>query len=76
MTGWWNWFERFLDTNPRDVGCDQTLAVLHVYVERLASGLNVARQFPGVAAHLSACDTCAEIARGVLLAVQAENLEG
>ena len=25
--------ERFLRTDPRDVGCDEAMAVLHVYVD-------------------------------------------
>jgi hypothetical protein len=32
MTGW-DELDRFLRTDPRDVGCDQALRVLHVYVE-------------------------------------------
>ena len=32
MTGWAE-LERFLQTDPRDVGCEQALHVLHVYVE-------------------------------------------
>jgi hypothetical protein len=32
MTGW-DELDRFLQTDPRDVGCDQALHILHVYVE-------------------------------------------
>lgn len=30
MTRWWEWFEQFLDTDPRGAGCDEAMAVLHV----------------------------------------------
>lgn len=70
MTGWWTWFERFLSVDPRDVGCDEAMAVLHVYVEIVAAGVDASDHFPGVAAHLAGCESCAEDARGLLLAVQ------
>ena len=36
------------------------------------TGAEAARRFPGVAAHLLACDPCAEDFDGLLLAVQAD----
>lgn len=72
MTGWWQWFERFLDTDPRDVGCDETIAVLHVYVELLEAGVDAADRYPGVAAHLAACESCSAINLGLWAAVQTE----
>ena len=30
--------ERFLRTDPRDVGCDEAMAVLHIYVDLVAVG--------------------------------------
>ena len=30
--------ERFLRTDPRDVGCEEAMAVLHVYVDLAAAG--------------------------------------
>ena len=66
MTGWWEGFERFLATDPRDVGCDEAMAVLHVYVELLAAGVDAAGHYPGLASHLAACGSCAEDARGML----------
>jgi hypothetical protein len=70
MTGWREGLERFLATDPRDVGCDETMAVLHLYVELLAAGIDAAEQYPGLAAHLAACDACAEDVRGLLALVQ------
>ena len=67
MTGW-DSLERFLSTDPRDVGCDEAMAILHVYVGLLASGAAAAR-YPGVAAHLAACGPCSEDFHGLLAAV-------
>jgi hypothetical protein len=61
--------DRFLRTDPRDVGCDEALAILHVYVELVATGEDAARRYPGVAAHLLACGPCSEDFAGLLLAV-------
>jgi hypothetical protein len=72
MTGW-DELDRFLRTDPRDVGCDQALRILHVYVELILddeSGSEAARGYPGVAAHLLSCGPCAEDYRGLLAAAR------
>jgi hypothetical protein len=61
--------EKFLRTDPRDVGCDQALAVLHIYVDLVAAGEDAASRYPGVAAHLLACGPCSEDFAGLLLAI-------
>jgi len=61
--------DRFLRTDPRDVGCDEATAVLHVYVDLVAVGEDAAGRYPGVAAHLLACGPCGEDFAGLLLAV-------
>jgi hypothetical protein len=61
--------ERFLRTDPRDVGCDEAVAVLHVFVDLVASGQDAAERYPGVAAHLAACGPCGEDFAGLLVAV-------
>jgi hypothetical protein len=61
--------ERFLRTDPRDVGCDEAMAVLHIYADLAATGENPAERYPGVAAHLAACGPCAEDFTGLLAAV-------
>ena len=66
--------ERFLATDPRDVGCDEAMAVMHLYAELLAAGVDAAEQYPGVAAHLAACDACAEDVDGLLAAVREAEL--
>ena len=72
MTGW-DELDRFLRTDPRDVGCDQAVRLLHVYVELVLddeSGAEAARRYPGVAAHLLSCGPCAEAYRGLLQAAR------
>jgi len=61
--------ERFLRTDPRDVGCDEAMAVLHVYVDLVAVGQDAAGRYPGVAVHLAACGPCGEDFTGLLAAV-------
>jgi len=62
--------ERFLTTDPRDVGCDEAMEILHVYVDLIAAGVDAAARYPGVAVHLAACGPCAEDFHGLLAAVQ------
>jgi hypothetical protein len=61
--------DRFLRTDPRDVGCDEAMAVLHIYVDLIATGEDAAKRYPGVAAHLLACGPCADDLAGLLAAV-------
>ena len=70
MSGW-DAVDRFLQTDPRDVGCEQTMAVLHIYVELVLSDTlgEAQRRYPGVTAHLLACGPCGEDYQGLLLAV-------
>ena len=72
--------ERFLRTDPADVGCAEALRLLPIYVELVlddASGtepaLEAARHYPGVAAHLLACGPCADDYEGLLQAVRADH---
>ena len=61
--------DRFLRTDPRDVGCDEAMAILHVYVDLTVAGEDAAARYPGVAAHLEACGPCGEDFTGLLTAV-------
>jgi hypothetical protein len=61
--------DRFLRTDPRDVGCDEAMAVLHIYVGLTVTGRDAAEAYPGVAAHLVACGPCSEDFTGLLTAV-------
>jgi hypothetical protein len=69
VTGWPE-LDQFLRTDPRDVGCDQALRILHVYVDLVLSDTEqtAARRYPGVAAHLLACGPCADDYDGLLIA--------
>ena len=60
----WPALDRFLRTDPRDVGCAKAMELLHVYVELVA-----ARCYPGVEAHLQACGPCGQDFDGLLAAV-------
>ena len=61
--------ERFLHTDPRDVGCDQAMEMLHIYVDLVATEDGAAARYPGMAAHLRACGPCGEDYAGLLAAV-------
>lgn len=65
----WPTIDRFLDTDPRDVGCEEAMEVLHVYADLAAQGENPESRYPGVAAHLTACGPCGEDYRALLLAI-------
>ncbi|MGH3416907.1 MAG: hypothetical protein ACRDSS_10600 [Actinocrinis sp.] len=60
---------RVLATDPADIGCDEAMAVLHVYVDLVADDRDAAGRYPGVAAHLAACGPCDEDFKGLLAAV-------
>lgn len=64
--------ERFLRTDPRDVGCDEAMAVLDVYVDLVAADQDAAGRYPGIAAHLAACGPCSEDFAGLLAAVTSD----
>jgi hypothetical protein len=64
--------ERFLRTDPRDAGCEEAMAVLHIYVDLILADGNAAGRYPGVAAHLLACGPCAEDFTGLLAAAAGE----
>jgi hypothetical protein len=68
----WERLDRFLRTDPRDVGCDEAMAVLHIYVDLIVAGEDAAGRYPGVAAHLAACGPCAEDLTGLLAAVASD----
>jgi hypothetical protein len=69
----WPGLDQVLAADPRDVGCEQALKILHAYAEMVpkdAPGL-AARRFPGVAVHLAACGPCGEDFQGLLAAAGA-----
>jgi hypothetical protein len=62
---------RFLATEEIDAGCEQTLALLDVYVELLLAGQDPEADYPGITAHLRACGPCIEDFDGLLAAARA-----
>jgi hypothetical protein len=70
MSGW-DALDQFLRTDPRDVGCEQAMEILDIYVDAVVKdGSDVTeRRYPGVAAHLRACGPCGEDFAGLLAAV-------
>lgn len=66
MTDWAR-LHRFLTTDPRDVGCEEAMEVLHIYAELPAHERT--QRYPGVMAHLVACGPCADDFDGLLAAI-------
>jgi hypothetical protein len=69
MTGKSN-LDRFLQTDPRDVGCDEAMELLHVFAELVVAHADADERYPGVAAHLRACGPCDEDFEGLLKALE------
>jgi hypothetical protein len=66
VTGWAE-LDRFLDTDPRDSGCQRAMELLDVYAELAAADpAAAARRVPDLAAHIRACGPCAEDLDGLL----------
>ncbi|MFI5889531.1 hypothetical protein ACIA5D_05365 [Actinoplanes sp. NPDC051513] len=64
--------DTFLRTDPRDVGCDEAMELLHVYAERYAADPEAARcRYPGIDAHLRACGPCTTDFDGLLALITA-----
>ena len=61
--------DRFLRTDPRDVGCAQAMEMLHVYAELAAAGGPAEQRYPGIAAHLRSDRPCGEDFEALLAAV-------
>ena len=71
MNGW-PALDRFLRTDPRDVGCAEAMEILHVCAELTVAGGDLEKRYPGVAVHLRACGPCGEDFTGLLAALQGE----
>ena len=69
MNGW-SELDRFLRTDPRDVGCAKAMEMLHVYVDLAAVDGDAEERYPGIAAHLRACGPCGEDFEALLAAVR------
>ena len=71
MNGW-TALDRFLRTDPRDVGCAEAMDMLHVYADLGAAGVPAGQRYPGIAAHLRACGPCGEDFEGLLAVIAGE----
>ncbi len=74
MTGWGQ-LDAFLQTDPRYVGCEEAMRILHVYVDAVlghpSSGdASADERYPGIAAHLRACGPCGTDFEGLLQAAE------
>ena len=69
MNGW-PALDRFLRTDPRDVGCAEAMELLHVYVDLVAAGGPAEQRYPGITAHLRACGPCGADFEALLAAVR------
>jgi hypothetical protein len=65
----WSELDAFLETDPADVGCDEAMRILHVYVDLIVSGEDAASRYPGVASHLRQCGPCSEDFEGLVALV-------
>jgi hypothetical protein len=54
------------------VGCEQTMKMLHVYAELVASSEPAEERYPRHAAHLRACGPCGGDFEGLLAAICSE----
>jgi hypothetical protein len=73
MTGW-DELDRFLRTDPRDVGCDKAVRLLHVYVELVLDDESGAEQPAGTLVSPRTCSAAARAprtTRGLLQAARA-----
>jgi hypothetical protein len=69
----WPELDRFLETDPRDVGCDEAMSLMHVYAELVLTDPELAAQrYPGMLAHLSRCGPCSQDFDGLLAALRGE----
>ena len=67
----WDAFDQFLQTDPQDVGCDEAMELLDIYVDAVIreGTAAVEARYPGVAAHLHACGPCGEDFAGLMALV-------
>ncbi|HEX3815332.1 MAG TPA: hypothetical protein VHX59_21055 [Mycobacteriales bacterium] len=63
---------QFLTVAANDAGCAETMELLDIYVDAVASGVDVEIRFPGITAHLRSCTPCVTDFDGLLAAVRHE----
>jgi hypothetical protein len=66
----------FLRTDPHDVGCGQAMAMLHIYADLVVADEPAEQRYPGIAAHLHACDRAARTSTSYWLRFAARRTDG
>lgn len=69
MVSPWESLRAFMETDPRDAGCDETRAHLHTYADLVAGSGDPEEHLPGITAHLRSCPPCDDELRGLLHAL-------
>ena len=64
--------EPLLGPNAEEVSCERCFELLDEYVEREVAGGDVAREMPGLRAHLDGCPACREDHESLRELVRAE----
>jgi hypothetical protein len=65
--------DRFLQTDPRDAGCDKAMQLLNRYADIVVTDPSAAEQrYPEIAAHWRACGPCTEDLEGLLAAIRTD----
>lgn len=62
--------DRLLGSGFLDAGCEPGFEVVDQYAEAVVQGLDVARLFPEVVAHLASCAACREDTEGLIAALR------
>ena len=64
---------QFFTVDPRDSGCEDTMALLDVYVDSVVAGQDPETTMPGITAHLRSCLPCRMDFEGLLAAVTGDD---
>jgi hypothetical protein len=64
--------DRFLRTDPRDVGCTEAMQMLHVYAELVASGATAEQRYPASRRTCGRAARAERNSRGLLAAIRGE----
>jgi len=66
----WSALHGFLTTDPDDAGCGRTLELLEIYADLVIANAGPEVRYPDIAAHLRACDPCADDLAGLVAAAR------
>ena len=66
---------RLLGSTSPDPGCDACFEILDQYAEAMLCGVDAARLFPQVVAHLESCEACREDTEGLIAMLRSQSLD-